>query len=243
MNPLDRPVRRPLLAGALAAALLLTACGGDDSSDSSDASDVTVPAVECPPAPSSAPDSTVPDAIPDDYVGSIGPVDLCGNPLPELATDVIADDSAVGMTAPTVVGVDFAGDPVRIDPAQDGATMVVFLAHWCPHCNAEIPVLNELRDAGRLPDDLNIVAVSTAPNANGSNFPPGDWLVDMDWQWPAIADGVDIDEGSFLTAEAYGVSGFPFVVLVDGEGKVAARWSGESTADETIDRIATHLPA
>ena len=27
-------------------------------------------------------------------------------------------------------------------PATDGPMMVVFLAHWCPHCNAEIPVLN-----------------------------------------------------------------------------------------------------
>ena len=32
--------------------------------------------------------------------------------------------------------------------------MVVFLAHWCPHCNAEIPVLNEWRDSGEIPDGL-----------------------------------------------------------------------------------------
>ena len=50
--------------------------------------------------------------------------------------------------------------------------MVVLLAHWCPHCNAEIPVLNEWRDSGEIPDGLNIVGVSTGASADAPNFPP-----------------------------------------------------------------------
>ena len=49
-------------------------------------------------------------------------------------------------------GYDYDGNETTIDPATDGPTMVVLLAHWCPHCNAEIPVLNEWRDSGEIPD-------------------------------------------------------------------------------------------
>jgi thiol-disulfide isomerase/thioredoxin len=145
------------------------------------------------------------------------------------------------MTAPTLVGVDFDGNPVRVDAAQDGPTMVVFVAHWCPHCNAEIPVLNELRDAGEFPADLNVIAVSTSPRVEGSYFPPAEWLDDIGWEWPAMADGVDLTTGSFLAADAYGVNSFPFTTVIDADGKVAARWSGETEGDEVIQRIETAL--
>jgi thiol-disulfide isomerase/thioredoxin len=183
----------------------------------------------------------VPAEVPEEYLEVLGPVDVCGTALPPLTADDPADDEALGTFAPTLVGVDFDGNPVRVDAAQDGPTMVVFVAHWCPHCNAEIPVLNELRDAGSFPDDLNIVAVSTAPRTDGSNFPPREWLDDVDWQWPAMADGVDIATGSFLAADAYGVNSFPFVTVVDADGKVAARWSGESEGEETIERLESAL--
>ena len=230
--------------------LVLGACGGDDDSSSPAPSDTTAPAesdtaeapsTDCSPASDDGPVSTLPTDVPDEYVEALGPVDVCGAALPPLTAEDPADDEALGMTAPTLVGLDFAGNPVRVDAAQDGATMVVFVAHWCPHCNAEIPVLNELRDAGRFPDDLNIVAVSTAPRADATHFPPGQWIEDVDWQWPAMADGVDLSTGSFLAADAYGVNSFPFVTVVDGDGKVAARWSGESEGDETIERLEAAL--
>jgi cytochrome c biogenesis protein CcmG/thiol:disulfide interchange protein DsbE len=253
VNTPFRNLRRTALATGLGLMLVLGACGGDDDTSSADP-DVTEPVAEpdadtaadtgtdtCSPTGDSGPTSTVPADVPEEYVGAIGAVDVCGTPLPPLTADDPAADEAIGMTAPTLVGLDFDGNPVRVDGAQDGATMVVFVAHWCPHCNAEIPVLNELRDAGRFPDDLNIVAVSTAPRTDGSNFPPAEWLDDVDWQWPAMADGVDIATGSFLAAEAYGVNSFPFITVIDADGEVAGRWSGESEGDEVIERIETAL--
>ena len=47
-------------------------------------------------------------------------------------------DPAFTDIAPEVVGEDFEGETVAI--AHDGTpTAVVFLAHWCPHCQAEVP--------------------------------------------------------------------------------------------------------
>jgi cytochrome c biogenesis protein CcmG, thiol:disulfide interchange protein DsbE len=237
-----RHLRRTTIAAGLGLTLVLGACGGDDDTSATTPPESTASpgSGECSPV-NGGPTSTMPAEVPDEYLQALGPVDVCGTALPPLTADDPADDEAVGMTAPTLVGVDFDGNPVRVDAAQDGPTMVVFVAHWCPHCNAEIPVLNELRDAGSFPDDLNIVAVSTAPRTDGSHFPPAEWLDDVDWQWPAMADGVDIATGSFLAADAYGVNSFPFITVVDADGKVAARWSGESEGDEVIERIETAL--
>jgi thiol-disulfide isomerase/thioredoxin len=154
----------------------------------------------------------------------LGEVVVTGAALPQL-TDGTADP-AIGTPAPIMTGADYDGNPVTIDAATNGPTMVIVMAHWCPHCNAEIPKINELRDGGRIPDGVEIVAVSSALNPEATNFPPDQWLVDVDWTFPVIADGVNA-AGSFIGYDAWGVSGVPFAVLIDGDGNVMQRWAGE----------------
>ena len=230
-----RALRR-LVASSFAAALVLAACGGGDEpvADQVPTIVTTLPDFD-------GPVSTVPDDIPGDFDGAIGPVDITGESLPRLEVDVIDADPAMGLTAPVVVGADFNGIPARIDAAQDGPTMVVFLAHWCPHCNDEIPILNEMRQKGQFPAELNVIAVSTSPAPGQPNFPPGEWLAEKDWRYPIIADGVDAESGTFLAAEAFGVSAFPFMTLIDGDGNIAARWSGGGQADAIIAQIEGRL--
>ena len=51
--------------------------------------------------------------------------------------------------------------------------MVVFLAHWCPHCNDEIPVLLEWRDVGRHPGRTCRSSASARRSRDDApNFPP-----------------------------------------------------------------------
>jgi cytochrome c biogenesis protein CcmG, thiol:disulfide interchange protein DsbE len=207
--------------------VLLTA-GDDDGDDEAS----PVPTAS---APAANDDATQQSAatieIPEEYVGEIRPVTVTGTPLPPL------DDAgeAVGTIVPTVTGESFDGTPVEI-AAGDGHTMVVVLAHWCPHCNNEIPRLIQLQEEGRLPADLRIVGVSTAANAGQPNFPPSEWIVDKGWPWEVLADGVDAD-GAFLASAAYGVDAFPFVTVFDSNGAVTARWSGESDVDELAEKI------
>ena len=142
---------------------------------------------------------------------------------------------------PVLAGVDYDGQPVRIDPAADGPTMVVFLAPWCPHCNAEIPKLNSLRDEGRVPDGVNVVAVSTAVNPDRPNFPPDEWLGASGWTFPVLVDDIDPALGNFVASDAYGLAGVPFTTLVDGDGVVIGRWAGERTVDQiaaALDQLA-----
>ena len=185
----------------------------------------------------------------DDTAGDVNPfrpVSVSGEPLPEFSQEIRdgdLDDPAVGQPVPVVSGVDYEGNATTIDPATDGPTMIVLLAHWCPHCNAEIPVLNEWRDSGEIPDGLNIVGVSTGASPDAPNFPPDEWLVEMDWQWPVLADDRSPDANSPPPAMgAYGGTSYPTLVFVDGDGLVRERMSGEVPID-VIAPIADELVA
>lgn len=156
----------------------------------------------------------------DSAAGENQPVVVVGDALEPL-TDP-ADDSAVGRSAPTLEGARFDGSSFVIDPADGTDRLVVFLAHWCPHCNAEIPVLLEWQAMGMIPAGLEIVAVSTAVADDRPNFPPSEWLVEMGWTWDAMADSAEM-----TAASAYGVTGYPFMVITGPDGVVKGRTSGE----------------
>ena len=144
-------------------------------------------------------------------------------PMPESG-----DDPAVGKAAPTLTGYDLAGRPVTIDPGSDGkATMVVFLAHWCPHCNYEIPVLNEWKEKGLTPPNLRVVGVTTASRQDQANWPPSKWLVAKKWAFDQFADSEKQDASA-----AYGVGGYPFLVFIDAAGNVTSRTSGEVPVED-----------
>ena len=166
-------------------------------------------------------------------VAEAWPVTIGGTPLAPLQTGV--DDPAVGTPAPTISGYSFDGTPVVVDPSK-GPVMLVFLAHWCPHCNREIPELNAWRDSGEVPADLQVVAVTTAVEPTRDNYPPSAWIEEMDWTWPVLADSETFD-----AAQAFGVSGFPFGVIIGTDGNVLLRWSGEMGQDGIASMVASAL--
>jgi thiol-disulfide isomerase/thioredoxin len=234
----------------------LAGCGGGDD-DAAPATTsppaVTAPSTSAPASGSPAtapgsgsvgdgPNATVSPDLPAVYKGEIGPLEVQGTSLPVLEDNSGANDPAKGMTAPVVIGQDFDGNTVRIDAAKDGVTLAVFLAHWCPHCNREVPRINELRDEGAFPADLHIVGISTGISSDRPNWPPSQWFKDMDWTYPVIADGVDMEKGNFLAADAYGLSGFPFMVMIGSDGKVLARMSGESEKADVLKWIEDNMP-
>lgn len=226
-------VRRSAAIALVGALAFVSACGGGDDDDTP-ASDGGLTSI----APSAdGPDATISPDLPDAFAGMVGPVEVIGDKLPPLTTKDFTADPAAGTAAPVVIGLGYDGETVRIDAEAAGPTMVVFLAHWCAHCNAEIPVLNSLRDDDRIPDDVNVVGVSTALNPGQPNFPPDEWLDDKDWTWAAMADGVDMEAETFIAADAFGVTAFPFTVLIDANGNVAARWSGGRPPSEIASLV------
>jgi thiol-disulfide isomerase/thioredoxin len=140
--------------------------------------------------------------------------------LPEAGTD-----PAVGQQAPLIEGTDRNGDAITL-PSTGKPTIVLFLAHWCPHCQREVPALQQWIDEGLLPEDVEIVAVATGIDPAKPNYPPSEWLDGEEWTPPTVADATG------AAAQAYGLSSFPFWVAVDADGTVVDRQSGELTLDQ-----------
>ncbi|MFM9122018.1 MAG: TlpA family protein disulfide reductase [Actinomycetota bacterium] len=159
----------------------------------------------------------------DDVVAGIeefGDVLVEGKSLPAFTTGQA--DQAVGMTAPILTGKGFTGNTIVTSPGTP--TLLIFLAHWCPHCQREVPLLVQWKRDGQVPDGLDVIAITTSSDPASPNFPPSEWLAREEFPalWPVMTDS-----GEKTAANAMGVSGFPFFVLVDAQGKVALRLSGE----------------
>jgi thiol-disulfide isomerase/thioredoxin len=153
------------------------------------------------------------------------PVTVTGDPLPPLPTS--GTDSAIGMPAPTITGQSFDGTPVTIDPTSSGSpTAIWFVAHWCPHCQAEVPRIVTLNQQGRLPANVDVYAVSTGVNDAAPNYPPSAWFSSVGWPYPALADSAEQAAGA-----AYGLGSFPYLVVTDSAGNVVYRHSGELGED------------
>jgi thiol-disulfide isomerase/thioredoxin len=155
------------------------------------------------------------------------PVEVSGDPLPQFST--VEGDPAVGLAFPALSGVDLEGESMTIG-GTGRPTLAVFLAHWCPHCQREVPVVQEWVDGGNLPDDVDLVAVSTSIDPSRPNYPASAWLADEGWTAPTL---VDPDNAAAVAA---GLSAFPYFVAVDADGNVVARVTGELTTAQ-LDQL------
>jgi cytochrome c biogenesis protein CcmG, thiol:disulfide interchange protein DsbE len=148
---------------------------------------------------------------------AVQPPVITGAPLPPFEGP--DNDGAVGLPAPEVSATDFDGTPVTI--AADGrAKAILFLAHWCPHCQAEVPLVQTWVSAGGVPEGVDLVSVATGIDPAQPNYPPEAWLEREGWTPPVIADPTN------TVAAAYGLTLYPFWVFVGADGTVVARAAG-----------------
>jgi thiol-disulfide isomerase/thioredoxin len=159
-----------------------------------------------------------------------GKIEVIGDPLPQFTSE--EGDTAVGMMAPVVNGTGFSGNP--ISTSHGTPMLIMFFAHWCPHCQREVPLLVEWEKSGAVPAGIDVIAIATGTDPANPNYPPSDWLARE--QFPALWP-VMTDSKSFEAAEAYGLQGYPYFVLVDADGKVAKRMSGEIPMDQLTQEI------
>ncbi|GIU96693.1 MAG: hypothetical protein KatS3mg013_0496 [Actinomycetota bacterium] len=159
-----------------------------------------------------------------------GRVTVTGQSLPALPE---GSDPAVGLPAPTLEGRDFEGRPVRIE--DDGRPKaIIFLAHWCPHCQREVPLVQDWLDREGMPAGVDLYSVATAIDPAQPNYPPDEWLRREGWTPPVL-----VDDAKESAASAYGLTGFPFWVFVDADGNVTSRFAGELTIDQLQGYLAT----
>lgn len=217
-----------VLAVLCALGLVVASCssGGDDTAEvEADVGSTEADASTGGDAEAEAAESSVAGELGDQF----GSVTVVGNALeampPQVSVTQADDDPAVGVVAPDVTGTSFDGTPVAI--TADGTPRVImFVAHWCPHCQREIPAVKALIDAGAVPEGLEIVVVSTAVREGESNYPPQTWLATEAWPGPVLRDSAE-----FEALFAFGAGGFPFTVYLDSEHRVVSRSAGELPED------------
>jgi thiol-disulfide isomerase/thioredoxin len=161
-------------------------------------------------------------------ISEFSSITVTGEALPAFDSVSSAIDGAIGKPAPVVSGKGFTGTEITTDGAGT-PTLLVFLAHWCPHCQREVPLLVQWEKDGKTPTGVDVIAVATGTDPANPNFPPSEWLAREEFPalWPVIADSQGKD-----AANAFGLSGYPYFVLVDAQGNVFKRLSGEIPMDE-----------
>ncbi len=149
-------------------------------------------------------------------------------PLPPGAGEA---DTAIGTEAPDASGESIDGEPITVGGTGE-PQVLAFMAHWCPHCQNELPRLVEYMDAGVVPDDVRMVAISTLHEPSRPNWPPDRWFRDVGWQGETLVDSTgDIQD-------LFGLTGTPYFVFIDGDGVVQLRLSGEIEQEQLEQGIA-----
>ena len=154
-------------------------------------------------------------------------VEVKGLPLPYVREKF---DPAVGLKSPTIESVLLDGTPVFIG-GEGPTTILIVLAHWCPHCRNEVRELTKRFNDEGLPETVRIMSLATAIDSSRANYPPHEWFKNENWPVPVIVDS----PGSAI-ADIFGVNSFPFFIVIDQAGDIALRVPGRMGVD-TLERL------
>jgi thiol-disulfide isomerase/thioredoxin len=145
-------------------------------------------------------------------------------------------DPAEGELVPTISAEKFDGFRSTIAPGETARVFVV-VAHWCPHCQDEVPRIVDWAAENEVPEGVEVLALSTSVSEDQPNFSPAKWLAREEWPFDTL-----IDDELGTGAEALGVEGFPFLIFTDADGKVTKRYSGEMPIDEFEEELLALAP-
>ncbi len=167
-------------------------------------------------------------------VPAFGDVEVEGSldPLDPSSAGIAEFDPATGQPAPLASGTDYNGETSSIGGSGE-PQIIAFLAHWCSHCQAEVPRLVTAMDGGSAIGGVEVVGVATATNATRGNYPPAAWLDAEGW-----TGGVMMDDAESSTLRAYGLGSFPAWAAVKADGTIAARATGELSEEQVLQLAA-----
>lgn len=128
---------------------------------------------------------------------------------------------------------DIDGNKVQIDTiGTHGQPVIIdFFATWCKPCNRELSAISEVYKEWQEETGMRLVAVSIDQAQNIHKVKP---LVDENgWEYEVL-----LDPNSDLK-RAFGIQMIPYVLIIDGNGKIIYRHSGytDGAEDELIETI------
>jgi thiol-disulfide isomerase/thioredoxin len=123
----------------------------------------------------------------------------------------------VGSEAPEFTAETVGGGSISVGGGNADATMLVFFATWCPHCQNEAPIISDLENEY---EDLRIVMIGADGTQGDTPADVQEFVDRYDIQSPAVYDP---DLG-----QRYQITGYPTVYVLDGNGEIVAANSGEA---------------
>ncbi len=139
---------------------------------------------------------------------------------------------SVGSAAPNFDLATADGQHVSLASLRGHPVVLEFFAIWCPHCQNEAPILNQL-DASFSGKGVRTLAILANPygrdyeTSNGSDLRLADHT-DLSWYETTfkVAHPTLIDP-TFATVNRYGANAYPMIYVIDGNGIVRFVQSGE----------------
>lgn len=142
--------------------------------------------------------------------------------------DSQANDTAIGKIVPQITAETFSGKTETVAPGKKPYVLAL-VAHWCPHCQKEVPKIVSLYEQGQLPEDVDFIAVATGTSESKPNYPPSEWLNNSGWPWLKLAD-----DKNFTIGNGLGLQSYPYLIYVNADGTIYKRTSGEKEDTEYI---------
>lgn len=139
-------------------------------------------------------------------------------------------DAALGMVLGDVAGIEYYSDTeLIIDPTDGTARAWLIWAHWCPHCQRELPPLSDwyAENADQYPN-VELISVSSSIDPTRGN-PLEPYLEELQLPFPVIVDP------DLRLAEQFGLSAYPFWVFTAGDGTTLLRIAGFLEIDQVAD--------
>ena len=140
---------------------------------------------------------------------------------------------AVGAQTYDFEYVDPLGKSVKLSDFRGKFVLVDFWASWCGPCRQEmkslLPLYNELKG-----EDLEFISISLDKREK-------DWrnmlkVENLPWVMLWDKEGFTIGDKPNAIQKAYGFYGIPFIVLIDKEGKILARYLRGEKVKEAIQK-------
>ena len=120
----------------------------------------------------------------------------------------------------------YSGERVIYAPDGENATVWLVWAHWCPHCQNDLPALATfLEESGADYPHVQVVTITTSIDDTRGN-PLVPYLDASQFPFPVLVD----PDGSLATS--LGTPAFPFWVVTGPDGQVLLRRPGEFGPDQ-----------
>lgn len=136
----------------------------------------------------------------------------------------LVGEPAPDFSLPVFHGGD-AGSRIKLSALSGQVVVLDFWASWCKPCVAQAGILNDL--APRHEAGVTFVGVNTADNPERAR----EFAEAHNLSYPIV-----LDTGE--TADAYGASSLPTLVVIDPEGRVSSAVTGVMSARELEEAIA-----